>query len=188
MAKQQKVCPPQVTVLVEHLKSTGTGSEKLDNLIKLGQQFSHDLDEFLEALPSSVPLATIAKIDDFICRHPGWADTQKAKGLRKIKDDQQKALQRAEQAAMKPPVKTEPVKDEEENEQEEEKTEGSETEGADDEVSEVSTLNATEAKDAISRMRSVEKLQHIVANDERKTVKEAAEFRLEELKEAQGKE
>lgn len=48
-------------------------------------------------------------------------------------------------------------------------------------ASEVANLNAGDATDKISRMQSQEKLQHIVDTDTRKTVKEAATKRLEEL-------
>lgn len=51
------------------------------------------------------------------------------------------------------------------------------------ETSEVSDVNADEAKDKISRMTSKKKLQHIANNDTRKTVKEAAELRLMEIEE-----
>lgn len=54
--------------------------------------------------------------------------------------------------------------------------------GEEEETSEVSDMNADEAKDAISRMRSTDKLQHIAENDKRKTVQEAAQKRLDELK------
>lgn len=48
-------------------------------------------------------------------------------------------------------------------------------------ASEVANLNVGDATDKISRMQSQEKLQHIVDTDTRKTVKEAATKRLEEL-------
>lgn len=51
----------------------------------------------------------------------------------------------------------------------------------DEEESPVSNENADEAIDAISRMRSLDKLQHIIDTDPRKTVQEAAFKRLEAI-------
>lgn len=48
-------------------------------------------------------------------------------------------------------------------------------------ASPVANLTADEAKDHISRMRSVEKLEEIIASDSRVTVVEAAHKRLAEL-------
>lgn len=45
----------------------------------------------------------------------------------------------------------------------------------------VSASTADEAKDRISRMRSVEKLQEVIASDPRVTVVEAARKRLEDI-------
>lgn len=49
-------------------------------------------------------------------------------------------------------------------------------------VDPVKTMNATEAVDAVSRMRSPEKLQQVIDNDQRASVKDAASKRLAELK------
>jgi len=48
-------------------------------------------------------------------------------------------------------------------------------------ASEVVGMNVNDAKDAISRMRSVEKLHHIAGSDHRHTVQDAAKKRLTEL-------
>lgn len=50
-----------------------------------------------------------------------------------------------------------------------------------EEVSEVSEMNVSEASHAVSNMRSVEKLQHILATDTRVGVRNAVEKRLSEL-------
>lgn len=54
-------------------------------------------------------------------------------------------------------------------------------EGSEEDQSEVADMNADEAKDAISRMRSKDKLENIVLTDKRKTVQDAAQKRLDEL-------
>jgi hypothetical protein len=45
----------------------------------------------------------------------------------------------------------------------------------------VSDTNADEAIEAIGRMRSADKLKHVIDNDKRVSVKEAARKRLDEL-------
>lgn len=53
--------------------------------------------------------------------------------------------------------------------------------GDEEDKSEVADMNVDEAKDAVSRMRSREKLQNISRTDKRKGVKDAVEQRLQEL-------
>lgn len=53
--------------------------------------------------------------------------------------------------------------------------------GAEAEESPVSDTNADEAVEAVGRMRSREKLQHVIDNDKRASVKAAAQQRLTEL-------
>ena len=50
-----------------------------------------------------------------------------------------------------------------------------------EEKSEVADLNVSDARDAISRMRSKDKLEHIVLTDKRKSVQDAAEARIKEM-------
>jgi hypothetical protein len=62
------------------------------------------------------------------------------------------------------------------------KVEGEEgDESEEEEDSPVSDMNAPEAIEAIERSRSKDKLQHIIDNDQRSTVQDAARKRLESL-------
>jgi hypothetical protein len=60
-------------------------------------------------------------------------------------------------------------------------TEEGEAEDEGGEESPLSDSNATDAIEQISRMRSQEKLQHVIDNDPRSTVKDAARKRLADL-------
>lgn len=64
--------------------------------------------------------------------------------------------------------------------------EGSEGSGEASSKNEVADMNVGDAKDRISRMRSKPKLQAIVDSEERSSVKEAAEKRLNELEGDEG--
>jgi hypothetical protein len=73
-----------------------------------------------------------------------------------------------------------PVNPEDESAEEVEDEGGSDA-GTQTTATAVSSLNAPEAKDHISRMRSADALQKIIDNDERVTVKDAARQRLTEI-------
>lgn len=186
----EKICPPQVMTLVEHLRSTGTGQAKLDKITELGK-VTKNLDDFLEMLPSNIPQVTLQKVYEFIKRAKDASDKAKGKGstVTETRNESQSSIpEHTVLVESKAPV----LKPEGSNQAKQlgadvevpKKDAPEEGEGSDDngESSEVADVNADEAKDVISRMRSTDKLQHIADNDKRKTVKEAAEARLTELK------
>jgi hypothetical protein len=223
---RNRVCPPQVLDLVDHLRSTGTGQAKLDRMTELGKT-TKNLDEFLSMLPANIPLITMGKVDEYLGKiivekeekvtgkklKEGWLNTERGKALQKKHREAAKkaegtgetktetrseyqsslpeynVLQESKAPVLKPegsnqtkqlgadvevPSKSVPESPEEGTT----RGEGSEDDAA---QSDVADMNADEAKDSISRMRSKEKLQNICETDKRKSVKEAAEARIKEI-------
>lgn len=214
-AREGAVCPPQVTELVAHLKSTGTGQAKLDKLTELGG-LTKNLDEFLKMCPANVPAATMKKIEDYIAQQvvtpeakkamkEDWAKTEKGKeikdkfkkraegGIESRSQDQSSIPEYTIIQQNKAPVLQEagssqskqlgsdviPDDSDEDDEEGEEGTEGTEAK------SPLADLPADEAKDKISRMTSIPRLEATAANDKRVTVQEAAQKRLDELNKAE---
>lgn len=172
MAETAKKCPPQVQDLIVHLRSTGTGEGKLKTLENLGKN-TDSLNEFIAFLPQNIPLETMKKVDAYLLK----VSTDKAGTTSKVREswtqtDRAKALLKAHKESTAQALEDSTVDD-------------SKAVVDTDEASEVSSMNADEAIDAISRMRSVEKLQNISSTDKRKTVKEAADNRIKELSEGQ---
>ena len=148
---EPKAIDTSVSELVEYLRSTGTGTDKLQAITSLGRSCK-STKEFMDELRKVVGLTTLTKITDYLSNHtdckPCYCPEDK------------KATAPSASAAL----------DKEE-----------ETTTEDDAVL---NMNAADAIDSISRMRSVEKLEAIVVNDKRKTVIDAANKRLAELQEA----
>lgn len=190
--------PPQIKELVDHLRSTGTGQSKLDKITALGME-ARSGEEFIDSVRLNVPPGTWVKVQEYLASI-GADVKDPAAGLTSAKEDAGMVSSRSENQSSIPEVTlTHPGRavtlgevvapgvvkarqlgaDRVVAGAEEGKVEGDD-EGK-DEKSELADMNADEAKDAISRMRSKEKLGHIAANDSRSTVKQAAQKRLEEL-------
>lgn len=58
-------CPQPVLDLIEHLKSTGTGKEKLAALEKLGGQVKNP-EQFIEQASKVIPAGTMNKIREYL--------------------------------------------------------------------------------------------------------------------------
>lgn len=188
--------PPEITKLVDHLRSTGTGEAKLAKIMELGK-VAKDGAEFLASVKMVVPLGTWSKIESYLAKEGGDANFVTAPekmGRVESRSETQSSIpentvvleNRASQLRVPGTTmtrqlgadvivdpKTDPL-----NEENQEGDEAAKT----DERSPVADQSAEEAIDSIGRMKSVPKLEHIALADQRVTVQKAAQTRLDELK------
>lgn len=199
MPKLETKVPPQVTNLVNHLKSTGTGQAKLDKLSELGK-VAKDGEEFLASAKLMMPPGTWAKIETYLSEQEGELTTApENKGRVESKDDSQSSIpertvlleNRSVQLKQPGPgnvvrqlgadtivdPKTDPLGKDGGDSAKGEGLGSDKEEGS----SPVADQNATDAKAAVGRMTSKDKLEKVVMFDDRKTVQEAAQARLDEL-------
>lgn len=192
--------PPEITKLVDHLRSTGTGEAKLAKIMELGK-VAKDGAEFLASVKMVVPLGTWSKIESYLAKEGGDANFVTAPekmGRVESRSETQSSIpentvvleNRASQLRVPGTTitrqlgadvivdhKTDPLN--EGGKKEDDEDEGKKTE---DERSPVADQSAEEAIDSIGRMKSVPKLEHIALADQRVTVQKAAQTRLEDLK------
>ncbi len=190
--------PDSVKKLVDHLRSTGTGKSKLAHIETIAFA-SKDGDEFMASVRGALPAVTVKKIDDYLATPEAKVEIKTPKevaGNVVSKDENQSSLPELTFTdERKAPVLREPgttkvrqagadrvAAASEGSEGEGDKTEGDKSEDAGEEAtSSVADDTAEEAKDKITRMTSVKKLEGIVLNDKRVTVQEAAQKRLDTL-------
>lgn len=192
--------PPEITKLVDHLRSTGTGETKLSKIMELGK-VAKDGAEFLASVKLMVPPGTWSKIESYIAKEgeANFTTAPEEMGRVESRSETQSSIPEhtvtleGRTAQLRQPggstitrqlgadvivdPKTDPLN--EGGKKEDDEDEGKKTE---DERSPVADQSAEEAIDSISRMKSVPKLEHIALADHRTTVQKAAQTRLEDLK------
>lgn len=187
--------PNEIKELIDHLRASGTGQSKLDKITAVALK-ARNADEFLNSVRLNVPPGTWVKVQQFLSERGVDVDSivtaKEAEGEISSRSEMQSSIpeitftRQREAATIGEVVAPGVVKARQDGADrvltDQAKGEAGGEGGDDGEQSELASLNANEAKDAISRMRSKEKLQHIANTDGRSTVKEAAQKRLEELK------
>jgi len=156
----------EVRQLINYLRSTGTGENKLTAISALACE-CQNITEFMSRLDSVAGAATVDKAKKFFEQLPKVKEALKAP----IKQQQTTTTK----TTVETNVVTHPLK---------EPAKGDKAATEDDEPSEVADLNVNDAKEAIARMRSVDKLTHISTSDTRASIQKAATDRLDELKPA----
>lgn len=185
-----------VKELIRHLRSTGTGEAKLEQLLKLGHSCGC-LDDFVAEAEKVVPPGTMTKINKWIgdqayihvtsvtqgttvdpkSNASHWHKTKRGPTLAsKVHADRNRLR---EEEGLEPLPEPQIPGAVEPDDGEEIETEPE----VNPEPSDVSDLNADQAKATVLGLTQKGNLLRIVETDTRKTVREAAEKRLLELSE-----